>query len=309
MNYRAIAFAALQATGMYVAGFVPLIGQLIALFTPVPLIIAYARYGRTEGFVALGLSGALIAALAGWQAAAILLLSFGLMAIGTGEGLRRRLKPEQASLAGGLLPLAIIGGALAYYFLRIGKNPVVVMETYLRGSLAEATKLYTSMGLDEMASAINLVSDKFIYYFIRLTPGIVAATFILQAVCCYGLARVLILRMQKQAADPSQPTLASWHAPDKWVWGLILALGLTALPFETGRFIGLNFAILFSVVYTTQGVAVVEHVFAKAGLPAFVRGLLHALVLALPTVVFVIALGVVDIWADFRKVRSVADKT
>ena len=47
-----------------------------------------------------------------------------------------------------------------------------------------------------------------------------------------------------------------------------------------------------------------EHYFRKAGIHTVVRGLLHAIILALPVVVCVMALGVVDIWADFRKVRG-----
>jgi hypothetical protein len=34
------------------------------------------------------------------------------------------------------------------------------------------------------------------------------------------------------------------------------------------------------------------------------RGLIIVLILALPSIVFVITLGIVDIWADFRKVRA-----
>jgi hypothetical protein len=40
-----------------------------------------------------------------------------------------------------------------------------------------------------------------------------------------------------------------------------------------------------------------------------VRGVVHTLILALPSIVFVIAAGIVDIWADFRKVRGPVLKT
>ncbi len=309
MNYRAVIIAAAQAAVLYGAGFViPVLGQAFALFTPVPFIIIYVRYGVGEGVAAIALSSALITFLVGWQAALILWLSFGLMALGTSEGMRRKWKPESATLLGGLLPVAAIGFALAYYFLHAGRNPVTAVEEYLKGSIAEAAAFYTSLGLADMAAVVSAVSDTFVHYLVRLIPGIAIATSVVQAACCFGLARALIMRRPGTGPALKETSLAAWHAPDGWVWGLIAALAAVLVPNEAVRFTGLNVAILYLVVYTAQGMANVEHALRKSGIPAAGRGFIHAVILALPTVVFLIALGVVDIWADFRKVR-VAEKT
>jgi uncharacterized protein YybS (DUF2232 family) len=310
MNYRSALVAVVEAVGLYLSGFfIPVLGQALALFTPVPLIIVYVRNGKSEGLAALGISTGVVAFLAGWQVAALLLFSFGLMAAGTAEGMRRRWKPESAALLGGLLPVAVLGILAIYYFGHSGKNPVASVEAYLRGSIAEAARFYTSLGLAEMAAAVNTVTDTFVHYLVRLIPGIVIATSVLQAACCYGLSRLIISRKPGTAPAPSGVSLAAWHAPDAWVWGLIVALALIMVPNEPAKFAGWNLVILYAVVYLTQGIAIVEHYLRKARIQAVVRGLLHALILALPTVVFVIALGVVDIWADFRKVRWPLMKT
>ncbi len=125
-----------------------------------------------------------------------------------------------------------------------------------------------------------------------------------QAACCFGIARAILIRKPGTEPVPAQPSLVAWHAPDSWVWGLIAALALIVVPQETARLIGWNIGILFAVLYLAQGAAVVEHYLRKAGFRTFVRGLLLALILAMPSIVFVIALGIVDIWADFRKVRG-----
>ncbi len=305
MHFRAVFFAAVQTVGLYAAGFIiPLLGQALALFTPVPLILAYVRNGRREGLTALFASCGIVFVLGGWQAAAILLFSFGLMAVGTAEGMRRNMKPERIALLGGLLPVVVIGTALSFYFIRIGKNPIAAVETYLRGSVAEAAKLYTSLGLAEMASMVNAASDKFIHNLVRLIPSITAATSVTQAACCYGVARAVIARKPGATPAVSRPPFSLWHAPDAWVWGLIAALALVIIPNESSRLTGWNLAILFAVVYLAQGIAIVEHYLLRARIRAFVRGLVIALILALPSIVFVIALGVVDIWADVRKVRG-----
>jgi len=305
MNYRPIIIATIQTIGLFVAGFaIPLLGQFVALFTPVPLILISMRNGKRDGLITLLASSAIVGILGGWMAGAILFFSFGLMALGTSEGMRRNLKPEQTSLLGGLLPVAALGLIAAFYFSLNNKNPVVLAEAYLRNSVAEAAKLYISMGLTEMAATATAVSDSFIHYLVRLIPGITITTSVMQAACCYGIARTIIAR--KPAADPAtiQPSLVLWYAPDAWVWGLIAALTLIAVPQETARLLGWNLAILFLAIYLVQGDAIVEHYLRKAHIKTFARGLIHAFFLAMPSIVFIIALGVVDIWSDFRKVRG-----
>ena len=297
----------MQAIVLYLAGFlIPVLGQIVVLFTPVPFILVFLRQGRIEGISSLALSSAIIAVLTGWQIAVILVFSFGLMAIGTAEAMRRRLKAEYVAVSGGLLPIVIVGAVLALYFSRVHTNPIDVIERYLNRSMAESAQLYARIGLQEMAAIIKSLSVSFIYYLARLVPGILITMSVLQAACCFGLVRMLLLRNQEAGIALHYPSLAEWHAPDSWVWGLIACLALIAIPGEAFRFSGLNLAVAFSVVYTVQGLSLVEHYLRKAGIHAAVRSILHTLLLILPTIAFIIALGVVDIWADFRKVRQQA---
>ncbi len=307
MNFRRVVTAALLTIGLYAAGFIiPLLGQVLALFTPVPIILVYYRQGRRAGFAALAGAVVLAGVLGGWQIAAILLLSFGLMAIGTTEGLRRGLKPERIALLGGLLP--VLAGTLivGWYFLHTRTNPLTAVESYFRNSMAEAAKVYTDMGLPEVAAMVSAVSDTFVRSLIRLLPSIIITTSVMQAAFCYGLARVILGRRGELTAESLRVPFSSWHAPDAWVWGLIAALAMIAMPQEAAKFIGWNLAILLAVVYLAQGTAIADHYLKKGRMNMVVRGLIIILVLALPSMVFVIALGVVDVWADVRNVRGPA---
>ncbi len=309
MKFRPFITAVALTIGLYAAGFlIPLLGQALALFTPVPLILLYCRQGRREGLTALFASVVLAGVLGGWQAGAILLFSFGLMAVGTAEGLRRRMKSERIALLGGLLPVLAGSLIIGWYFFRAGTNPVTAVETYLRNSMAEAAKVYADMGMTEASVMVSAVSDTFIRSVVRLIPSIVIATSVVQAACCYGLARVLLARRAAGLGDEVRQPFSSWHAPDVWVWGLIAALALIAVPQETAKFAGWNLAILLAVAYLMQGTAIVDHYLKKARIATVVRGLIIALILALPSVVFVIALGVVDVWADVRTVRGPAQR-
>jgi uncharacterized protein YybS (DUF2232 family) len=303
MNYKATLVAAAQATLLFLSGFfVPLLGMM---FTPVPLMLAYVRQGRSEGLSALGLSIAVIGAIAGWQVAAFLLLCFGLMAVGMAEGLRRHWKPEATALAGGLLPAAALTLVATRFFLSTNKNPVMFIEAFFKDQRALAEKLYTDLKLTEVAAAVSAVPDTFIHYLVLLLPGIVVTSMILLALACFVLAVRIITRKPGSAPMLAVPSLALWHAPDVWVWGLIVTLVLILVPNETVKFTGWNLAILYSVIYLIQGISIVEHYLRKARVHTLVRGLIHVIILALPpTVACVMALGVVDIWADVRKVRG-----
>ena len=306
MPYRSILFAALQSAGLMIAGFlVPVIGQITLLIAPVPLILIMVREGKLPGMLALGIATVILAVLAGGQAVLVVIfLSFGFMAMGLADGLRWRWKPENAVLMGGMFTLVALVVVLAPFLSQTGKGPMAVTEEYLRTSIAEAQQLYTQLGLADVAQMMAQVTDTVVYYLVRLLPGLILATTLLQAACCYGMARALILRKDPAAMVLAEPSLATWHAPDSWVWGLIVTLGLVAIPDVTIRFIGLNLALIFLLIYSAQGISLVEFTLRKAKVGTIWRSLILTFIVALPVIVPVIALGVVDIWADFRKVRT-----
>ena len=308
MPFRSILTAALQSAGLMIAGFlIPIIGQFTLLIAPVPLILIMVREGKMPGMIAAGLATAVIAVIAGGQAVfVVIFLSFGFMAMGLADGLRWRWKPENAILVGGLLTIVALIVVLAPFLSASGKSPVAITEAYLRASITEAQQLYTQLGLVDVAQMMAQASDTVVYYLLRLLPGIILATTLLQSASCYGLARALILRKDPAATILTEPSLATWHAPDSWVWGLIATLGFIAIPDVTIRFIGLNLALIFLLVYSAQGLALVEFMLRKAKVGTLWRSLILTFIVALPVIVPVIALGVVDIWADFRKVRTPA---
>ena len=317
MPYRSILIAAVQAAGLTVAGFlVPILGSIVVLFAPVPLITISLREGRKAGIIAMGAAAALVAVIVSGQAVFVLFfLSFGFMALGISEGMMRRFRPEQAILAGSLLPLAALIVALTPLLLKAGKNPFVLAEDYLRTSISQAKQLYTQLGLAEVAQMLASVSDKMIFYLVRLSPGLILATTLFQAICCYAMARTILIRKGPGILFPDKSSFADWHAPDSWVWGLIATLvlvasGLIAQTDSIAFIVGLNLALLYLLLYTAQGAALVEFWLRKVKIGVVWRSFAHTIILTLPPLIAVIvALGVVDIWADFRKVRSMQSTT
>jgi uncharacterized protein YybS (DUF2232 family) len=300
MDGKKIVVASLWATGLYLF---PIMSEIFGPFAPVPLIIVYVKSGRHDGLAAVGLATAITFALAGGQTVLLVFLGLALMAIGTAEGMLRRLRPENAILLGSLPPIALFSLVAAFVFAKNGVNPVTALEGFFRLRIDEGMKLYAAMGLKEAADIVRAYSDSLIYYVVRLFPSIVVASTVVQAACCYGLARWLIKRREETASGLVQTSFAGWHAPDGWVWGLIAALALLLPPLNAVKFAGWNLIALFFFLYTIQGLALLEYFLKRISIPVLVRGFILALVLPL-LLVFVTALGVVDIWADFRRVRG-----
>jgi len=307
MNYRSIFITTVQTVGLFLSGlFIPILAWLI---TPVPLILAYVRNSKLDGLTALGLSTIIITFIAGWQIAVFLLLIFGLMAVNVAESLVRQRKPEISILAGALPSLAVIGFVTAYYFVHTGKNPFAVIETYIQGQRAEAVKLYGNLGFNEIVDAISSIPDASIHYFVLMLPCILTLAFVSIAACSYAMSKAIIIRKPGSGPILAPAVFGLWHAPDTWVWGLIAALALFLIPSSTAKIAGWNLVISFSTLYLIQGVALIDYFLRnKMRLHPVVRILIHSIILSLPSILFVIVIGIVDIWADFRKLRGPVQK-
>jgi hypothetical protein len=186
------------------------------------------------------------------------------MAVGIAYGMRKGMRSEHSVLLGGLLPVAAALVPLAYYAMHASGSLLEPAEKYLQQSIQEAVELYRAAGMKDMVEAVNAISDRFIYYFVRVLPGVTITLSLAQAASCLGVARFFLLRKPGPSGPVAAGTdLVGWHAPDVWVWGLIVALGLSAFPQELVRYTGINLTIIFFLVYTAQGVAVVGSISGK----------------------------------------------
>lgn len=101
---------------------------------------------------------------------------------------------------------------------------------------------------------------------------------------------------------PGSEALHGWSLPYGWVWVTILGGCLLLVPVEVARWIGVNVLILMGTVHFFQGISVVASFFQRRGVPPFLRGIFYALVFLQHFVLLaVMAIGLFDIWFDFRK--------
>lgn len=105
------------------------------------------------------------------------------------------------------------------------------------------------------------------------------------------------------------PPYRDWRLPEHAVW-LVIASGIMLfLPVTRVRLLGLNGLMVCAVLYFFQGLAVVGTLFNRWRVPLVVRILLYVLTLMqLYGLLFLSVVGLIDVWADFKKPRGKATK-
>src|SRR5688572_4999022 len=86
------------------AGFVPVLGIIVSLLAPTPLLLVILRYGRRVGLLALALAASLLALLLGHFQSVIFLAEYGVMALTMAEAIRRKWSVERTLLTATAVP-------------------------------------------------------------------------------------------------------------------------------------------------------------------------------------------------------------
>jgi uncharacterized protein YybS (DUF2232 family) len=101
---------------------------------------------------------------------------------------------------------------------------------------------------------------------------------------------------------PDFGDLSHWKAPDKLVWLFIVSGAMTLAPAGKLDIIGVNLLIICCLIYLFQGMAITAFFFRQRKIPRLLRALFYILIMVQQyMVILVIALGLFDIWIDFRK--------
>jgi len=116
------------------------------------------------------------------------------------------------------------------------------------------------------------------------------------------------LLKKKDRELTSWPEYNEWKLPDPLVWLVVLS-GVTflLLPQPLSIF-GLNGLIICSTIYFFQGLAIAASLLNRWSVPRLIRVLIYALIFIQTYGIIVLSfLGLVDVWADFRKLNQAGD--
>lgn len=144
---------------------------------------------------------------------------------------------------------------------------------------------------------------------VRLMTDAFPAFVILQTFAGLALAWQWHVRLAQVPLGPPLGAFRDFRFGDQWVWGLVTALLVWAVPkLVLLKGAALNVGLILGALYLLRGAAILVALAGAAGLPTWtlVAGAVVACVLLLPLLVLVPSLwtlGVFDTWLAFRQRR------
>jgi uncharacterized protein YybS (DUF2232 family) len=281
----------------------PVFGLIPGFFTPAPALFYTIKGGRKTGFAIVAVSCALLAAVADPAAVVIYLLQAGVLSLMLAEFLLRLKGGARSIIYAVAVNLVVILAAAALYSYVTGADLHAKISHGVQSSIAQTVQLYQKAGIkgeelkglqDSMTQAGTLI--------LMVYPALVTVALgVLAALNLFLLGRIASrLRMPVYLGD-----FKKYKNPEPLVWLLIVAGFSMLIQQEMVRLVALNLLIVVCTLYAVQGFAVLTHFFRKFAVPKFLKVFGCLLLLFQPfMVVAVAALGVFDLWGDFRSPKQ-----
>jgi uncharacterized protein YybS (DUF2232 family) len=307
----AIRSIAIIAGTLLFVSLVPFFGSILLLISPLPVVYYWVRLERTQGllvvFAALVLASLLD--MGGKGAQLPVLFMIVLTGVLIGEVLKKGLSLNRSVVTASLALFASGIGFLSYSAARAGVSPWQLVEVYIAALIQENIKIYSQLNIaEEQLLLIRENAAQIADFFTGIFPAL-SLTGAIMTVCLNMVAvRGLLRRVGSPLADFGDLTL--WKAPEKMVWLLIAGGVMLLAPQAALPVVGMNLLILCCLLYLFQGMAIVVFFFRRKGVPLFFRWLIYTLIMIQQyMLIFVLALGLFDLWVDFRKRMSETEDT
>ncbi len=275
------------------------LGMPLALFAAAPLAVLCIRRGESV-FLATAAAASMGAALllGGGSAAGAYALTVAFPALLIARGLAFQWRPEKIVGIAAVVIAAMALMALAAV-LPDGIKP------WIDQLVADNIAAYRAAGAPaDVLATLEQQSD----FYAQLMYDVMPMAFVWSGM---GLTVASMLAVRAYFARRPHPavTLATpinrWYLPDVVVWAFIIATALALLPLGGLRVLGGNLMGVLAMAYALQGWAVMSYLFEHRQVHPAVQGATYMILLLWPVfVVFLVLLGLFDVWTDSRKVRD-----
>lgn len=289
-----------------VAGiFVPLIGPLLIILLPSVLLINASLNGLSgtaKVFFGSFFLLLLVALLLQIHVPAIAIFVLGFAGLLMFQMARGNASIEKTMTYPALFIVGMICLNFIYNAVVLSSHPWEIVKNYIAASVAEGVGFYSKMPLKAEDIELIRTNQKAITEgFVRIFPSLVVISSLLTVWANFLLGRNILVRFG--VLYPRFVTLALWRSPEKIIWIFIISGALLFLPHQGIFSISLNVFLIMCFIYLLQGLAIISLLFHSKNIPASFRYLFYFLIAVQQFLMIpIIALGLFDIWIDFRKV-------
>lgn len=282
---------------------IPPAGFFSGLLAPFPAVFFRLRYGRITALIITLGAAALLAVLFGIQAAALYAVQCAAVALVMPELLLRGGGGARAIVITTAVNLLLAGSAALLLITVTGQNLHLLVSSEINGGIPQVISIYEKAGItgDELAQMKRSMSMA-AALIVRVYPAIIAVMFVVMAGCNLALARRSAVRM---GIELKIAEFGDFKSPDYVIW-LLIAAGFAMLagnPVITTP--ALNVLVVLAVLYFLQGLAVISTIIRRQSFAGVLRVVLYMMLLIQPYMAaLVAALGIFDLWGDFRTPRK-----
>jgi uncharacterized protein YybS (DUF2232 family) len=281
----------------------PAAGVIFIPFVPQPVLSLGLKYGAGLGLGVLFAALVILGVLAG-EALTFVYSVFAIMTVLFFWLLGRLRTVEYLITCVAAAMLSAACGLLLYFY---GSWEVMVQD--FRGSLMDhlttALRVHEKLGFPD--ESLNLFREKIpeiVEQMLQLLPSLLFVS-----LCFIVLLNLLFLCRRfpdRRAQWLSMETFREWKCPEQVVW-LFIACGFILFVPAGGalKIFALNILLIMAVCYFIQGLAVIAYFFHKNNVPRFLRSATYILIVFQQMfTVLVTALGLFDLWGDFRRLKK-----
>ncbi|MFQ5902997.1 MAG: DUF2232 domain-containing protein [Candidatus Binatia bacterium] len=282
---------------------IPLVGFLLIPLVPQPPLSFGLKYGKGNGVRLLLLATLMLFFLGGKELAlgySLLGLMVVLLFVSFGRGWS--IESVVAGTAGGML--AAVSAVLLYFFGSLSHLRQVIQQA-MRDNLEISLKVYEEIGFSgENMEIFRERAPHIIEAILQIMPALAFASFVTMIL----INLVFLYRRfpDQHSFFVSTGDLKEWKSPEPLIWCFILSGFFLFLPGgEMLQTLALNIFLVIAFFYFFQGLAIVAYYFHHKNVPFFLRSLAYVLiVLEQIFTLFVVGLGLFDLWGDFRRLKK-----
>ena len=292
--------------------FLPFIGFVSLAILPIPCILLLLS-GRKRDSIICAVAGAILLFLFNYVLAAVIILAIIAISFDYKYFFN---KGRKILLIVFSIFLIFIGAAILYILiesLAVGNNLISeaskVYNTYIN-NLPNDPIIKTYQGLFSAEagqfSTVLKQTQSFLRFFPKLLPGIFCVFFGAASLINYIASTSILGRYDIKLNV--LPKFKEWDISWYWCWGIILAIILVIIPQMNSRYdvlidvTGYNLIIVFGSLYLVLGASTLWGIFERLNLTAFWRYfILFVIILTPGFILFLPVIGLVDIWANLRK--------
>ena len=304
---------AISSLAFLAASLIPIIGPLFLIIIPLPIFYYYSKTGRLWGLIIFGLSLAVVAAIlaiSGPLANMPFLFVMGSLGVILSEIFRKNYSIETTIILPAIVLTILLFSFILFQSLSVGKQPWLLIEDYIEGNIQESIQFYAK--LDVPAEQIDLVQNnvkQITNFLTKIFPAIILLSASLTVWVNVLAAREIFKK--NRIWYPDFGDLSRWKAPENLIWILIANGAMLLIPVEWVQIIGLNLLLICLFVYFLQGLSVIGFLFKAKNVHRLFRIPCYFLIFAQQYIILlVIALGIIDLWVDFRKfINPITDAT